>query len=144
VIRGLFVPLKAPFADVDVGGVVESATLSLSEEKGRDRGKPHLDVFFPDRAKYAGNGIEQLAAELLEIDFARGGTTAAAMLAGVPAVRQQGEYLDGSTYRTAVGYVALFGGQPVVLVARGPTDTITDDIIAAVDQIAAGLQRYTP
>lgn len=142
-VQGVLLPLVAPFSDVDVAtGIVKSVTLSLTEEKGRNRTQPHLDLFFP---RQAGEGLSMadLAAKYLALDTSAG-SSADATLLGATAIRQQGTSWDGSVKLVGVGYLTVIGGQTVVLFGRGPDEKMTEDIIAAVDKAAAGLMRFVP
>ena len=139
----VLLPLVAPFSDVDVAtGIVKSVTLSLTEEKGRNRTQPHLDLFFP-RQVGEGLSMADLAAKYLALDTSAG-SSADATLLGATAIRQQGTSWDGSVRLVGVGYLTVIGGQTVVLFGRGPDEKMTEDIIAAVDKAAAGLMRFVP
>jgi len=142
-VQGVLLPLVAPFSAVDVAtGIVKSVTLSLTNEKGRNRTRPHLDLFFP-RPVGEALSLAQLAAKYLALDTSTG-SSADATLLGAMAIRQQGTSWDGSVKLAGVGYLTVIGGQTVVLFGRGPEKEMTEDIIAAVDKAAAELTRYVP
>ena len=134
---GLSLPAIAPFSFKELTdfGFARLRTSADSTAKGL----PRVTLFFaqPDKELLT---LDQIANKWLGAgDDASLVASAEVELVGVPALRQEWTAKVGDTQSKSVGYVAVVGGQRLVLALDGAPDRITAEIISKFDQIAGAL-----
>ncbi len=129
------VPLQPPFEGAKVRP--DHNTIEIDTPAA---GGPRLTVLFI--APYQYRPLAQAAQEALPLDSASEQLTQTTFI-GMPAVRRTGTHSVGGKVLADVEYLAIVAGQPVLLVAEGTPEQMTDAVVASVDAIAQSIHRQS-